>query len=310
MILAFAGGVGGAKLAHGLAAALPADKLTVVVNTGDDFEHLGLYISPDVDTVLYTLAGLNDQERGWGLAGETWNFMAAMERVGGETWFRLGDRDLATHVERTRRLKTETLSAVTDDFRRRFGIGCRILPMSDDPVRTMVMTDQGRMAFQDYFVRLQCKPVVSGFAFEGIANARPNPALIAALEANDLEAIIICPSNPFVSVSPILQLPGLPDLLAKRRVPVVAVSPIIGGEAVKGPAAKMLQELGLGVTQEAVASFYGGLLDGFIVDERDADAAKRIRNPKVKVVPTLMRTLDDKITLAHHAVNFARELAR
>lgn len=309
MILALAGGVGGAKLAQGLASALPGDNLTVVVNTGDDFEHLGLFISPDVDTVLYTLAGLNDPERGWGLAGETWNFMDAMERVGGATWFRLGDRDLATHVERTRRLKTETLSAVTEDFRKRFGIGCRILPMSDDPVRTMVITDQGRMPFQDYFVRLQCKPVVSGFEFEGIATARPNPGLVAALQADDLEAIIICPSNPFVSVSPILQLPGIPELLAKRKAPVVAVSPIIGGAAVKGPAAKMLQELGLGVTQDAITSFYGGVLDGFIVDERDADAAARIRKPKVKVVPTLMRTLEDKVALAHHAVNFARELA-
>ena len=309
MILALAGGVGGAKLAQGLALSLPPDKLTVVVNTGDDFEHLGLAISPDLDTVLYTLAGLNDLERGWGLAGETWNFMAALERVGGATWFRLGDRDLATHIERSRRLKQESLTVITDDFRRRFGIGCRILPMSEDHVRTIVHTDQGHMAFQDYFVRLQCAPVVQGFEFDGIATAKPNPAFVAALEADDLEAIIICPSNPFVSVSPILQLPGIPDILARRKVPVVAVSPIIGGEAVKGPAAKMLKELGLGVTQEAIATFYGGLLDGFMVDERDADAAHRIRKPKVKVVPTLMRTAEDKISLARHAVAFAAELA-
>lgn len=288
---------------------LPPEKLAVVVNTGDDFEHLGLAISPDLDTVLYTLAGLNDPERGWGLAGETWNFMAAMERLGGDTWFRLGDRDLATHVERTRRLKSESLSAVTDAFRRRLGIGCRILPMSNDPVRTMVETDQGRMAFQDYFVRLQCAPAVRGFEFDGIAAAKPTPEFLAALDAPDLEAIIVCPSNPFVSVSPILQLSGIHERLARRKVPVVAVSPIIGGEAVKGPAAKMLKELGLGVTQEAVASFYGGILDGFIVDERDADAAKRIRTPRVKVVPTLMRTLDDKAALARHAVAFSAELA-
>jgi LPPG:FO 2-phospho-L-lactate transferase len=308
MILALAGGVGGAKLAQGLALALPPEKLTVVVNTGDDFEHLGLSISPDLDTVLYTLAGLNDLERGWGLAGETWNFMAAMERLGGETWFRLGDRDLATHVERTRRLKHESLASITDAFRRRLGIGCRILPMSDDPVRTMVETNQGRMAFQDYFVRFQCAPEVRGFEFEGIADAKPNTDFLAALDAPDLEAIIICPSNPFVSVSPVLQLAGVHERLSRRKVPVVAVSPIIGGEAVKGPAAKMLKELGLGVTQEAIASFYGGLLDGFIVDTRDADAAKRIRAPRVKVVPTLMRSIDDKITLARHAVAFAAEL--
>ncbi|MBY0510726.1 MAG: 2-phospho-L-lactate transferase [Rhodospirillaceae bacterium] len=308
MILALAGGVGGAKLAQGLAMVLPSEKLTVVVNTGDDFEHLGLSISPDLDTVLYTLAGLNDTARGWGLAGETWAFMDAMERLGGETWFRLGDKDLATHVERTRRLKTESLSTVIDDFRKRLGIGCRIAPMSDDPVRTVVQTQQGRLPFQDYFVRLQCAPEVRGFEFSGIASAKPSAGFIAALDAPDLEAVIICPSNPFVSVSPILGLPGVKERLAKRKVPIVAVSPIIGGEAVKGPAAKMFKELGLAVTQESVAGFYGDLLDGFVIDERDANSAARITGPRVKVAQTLMRDTEAKAALARQVLDFSGTL--
>jgi LPPG:FO 2-phospho-L-lactate transferase len=308
MILALAGGVGGAKLAQGLAMVLPPEQLTVVVNTGDDFEHLGLSISPDLDTVLYTLAGLNDPVRGWGLAGETWNFMEAMERLGGETWFRLGDKDLATHVERTQRLKTESLSAVMDDFRKRLGIGCRIVPMSDDPVRTVVETPQGRLPFQDYFVRLQCAPEVRGFEFAGIATAKPSAGFLAALDA--AEAIIVCPSNPFVRVSPILGLPGIKEKLKKRKAPIVAVSPIIGGEAVKGPAAKMFKELGLGVTQESVAGFYGDLLDGFVIDERDAESAARISGPRVKVMQTLMRDNAAKAALARNVVDFATSLGK
>jgi LPPG:FO 2-phospho-L-lactate transferase len=310
MFLALAGGVGGAKLTQGLAMVLPPEQLTVVVNTGDDFEHLGLAISPDLDTVLYTLAGLNDTVRGWGLAGETWNFMEAMERLGGETWFRLGDKDLATHVERTRRLKTESLSAVMDDFRTRLGIGCRIVPMSDDPVRTVVETSQGRLPFQDYFVRLQCAPEVRGFEFVGIETAKPSVAFIAALDAPDLEGIIICPSNPFVSVSPILGLPGIKERLTNRKAPIVAVSPIIGGEAVKGPAAKMFKELGLGVTQESVAGFYGDLLDGFVIDERDAGSVARITGPRIKVTQTLMRDNEAKAALARQVLDFARTLGK
>jgi LPPG:FO 2-phospho-L-lactate transferase len=208
-VLALAGGVGGAKLAEGLAAILPPGALTVAVNVGDDFEHLGLHISPDIDTVTYTLAGLNNQEQGWGLEGETWNFITALERLGGESWFRLGDRDIATHIERTRRLKTETLSAVTADFAARLGIRQKIVPVSDDPVRTMVKTDQGLLAFQDYFVRLRCAPRVEKLEFPNIttheAERRP---LLAALAAPDLEAIVICPSNPFLSILPILSIAG------------------------------------------------------------------------------------------------------
>jgi LPPG:FO 2-phospho-L-lactate transferase len=245
-IIALSGGVGGAKLALGLSRVLPPGDLTVVANTGDDFEHLGLSISPDIDTLLYTLAGLDNPATGWGRRDESWNFMAALEALGGETWFRLGDRDLATHIERTRRLRAgESLSQITDDFRRRFGIAARILPMSDDPVRTRVKTKDGWLDFQPYFVRHRCEPVITAIEFAGAADARPQPELLAALADPALSAVIICPSNPFISIEPILALRGVRAALRDCAAPVVAVSPIIGGHAVKGPTAKMMQELGL-----------------------------------------------------------------
>ena len=265
-VLALAGGVGGAKLAEGLAAILPPGELIVAVNVGDDFEHLGLRISPDIDTVTYTLAGLSNKEQGWGLEGETWNFITALERLGGESWFRLGDRDIATHIERTRRLKRETLSAVTADFATRLGIKQAIVPVSDDPVRTMVVTDRGLLAFQDYFVRLRCGPRVERLEFPGIEDMRPSPGFAAALSAPELTAIIVCPSNPFLSILPILSVPGIRAALEQRRVPLIAVSPIVGGEAVKGPAAKIMDELGIKVSSIGVAGFYGTLLDG--LDDR------------------------------------------
>jgi LPPG:FO 2-phospho-L-lactate transferase len=252
-VLALAGGVGGAKLADGLAAILPPGDLTVAVNTGDDFEHLGLRISPDIDTVLYTLSGLNNREQGWGLEGETWAFMNALERLGGATWFRLGDRDMATHIERTRRLRTETLSAITADFAVRLGIKQAIVPVTDDPAPTMVATDEGLLPFQDYFVRLQCRPRVERLEFPGIADASMSPGFAVALADPALTQIVICPSNPFLSILPILTLPGVRDALSARSVPVIAVSPIIGGQAVKGPAAKIMTELGMPVSPVGVA---------------------------------------------------------
>ena len=243
------GGIGGAKLALGLYRELPPDRLMVVCNTGDDFEHLGLTISPDLDTVLYTLAGIANPTTGWGRAGETWSFMGALAELGGETWFRLGDADLATHVERTRRLAAgETLAAISEDFCRRLGVHARLIPMCDQPVRTMVRTGGGVLPFQRYFVEQRCAPVVSGFAFQGIAAARPPAALAAALASATLEAVVICPSNPFISIDPILAVPGMRAALAASPAPVVAVSPIIGGRAVKGPTAKMMAELGLAIT--------------------------------------------------------------
>ncbi len=309
-VLALAGGVGGAKLAEGLAAILPPGQLTVAVNVGDDFEHLGLRISPDIDTVTYTLAGLNNQEQGWGLEGETWNFITALERIGGESWFRLGDRDLATHIERTRRLKTETLSEITADFARRLGIRQKIVPVTDGALRTMVRTDQGLLAFQDYFVRLRCAPRVQRLEFPGVETLRPSLGFAAALKAPDLAAIVICPSNPFLSILPILSLPDVRKALATRRVPLVAVSPIIGGQAVKGPAAKIMDELGMAVSPAGVAGFYGALLDGLMIDEADRALATEIDGPAIHVGDTMMRNAEDRRRVAAEALAFAERLAQ
>jgi LPPG:FO 2-phospho-L-lactate transferase len=309
-VLALAGGVGGAKLAEGLAAILPPGALTVAVNVGDDFEHLGLHISPDIDTVTYTLAGLSNKEQGWGLESETWNFITAIERLGGESWFRLGDKDIATHVERTRRLKNEPLSAITADFAARLGIRQKIVPVSDDPVRTMVRTDQGLLAFQDYFVRLRCAPRVEKLEFPGIDGAKPSAGFLSALSAPDLEAIVVCPSNPFLSILPILSIPGVRLALEARNAPLVAVSPIIGGEAVKGPAAKIMEELGLAVSSVGVAGFYGSLLDGLMIDTVDAHLAPEIDRSEVIVGDTMMRNSEDRRRVATEVLTFARELKR
>lgn len=309
-VIALAGGVGGAKLAEGLAAILPPGELTVAVNVGDDFEHLGLRISPDIDTVTYTLAGLNNKEQGWGLEGETWNFITALERLGGDTWFRLGDKDIATHIERTRRLKTESLSTVTADFAARLGIRQKIVPVSDDPVRTMVMTDQGLLPFQDYFVRLRCAPRLERLEFPGIETMKPSAGFISALNASDLTAIIVCPSNPFLSILPILSIPDVRNALERRKVPLVAVSPIIGGEAVKGPAAKIMDELGIAVSSIGVAGFYGTLLDGLMIDKVDADLASKIDGPTVLVGDTMMRNSEDRRRVATDVLAFAERLTR
>src|SRR4051794_30401128 len=297
-VLALSGGVGGAKLALGLYRILPPDTLTIVANTGDDFAHLGLSISPDLDTLLYTLSGNDNPELGWGRRGETWTFMAALEALGGESWFRLGDGDLATHVERTRRLKAgESLSAISDDFRRRLGIAARLLPMSDNPVRTRLHTPEGWLDFQDYFVRLRCMPVIDRLEFAGAGDARPLPGFLAALADPQLRAIVICPSNPFISIDPILAIPGVRAALRDCKVPVIAVSPIIGGKAVKGPTAKMMAELGLPVDAAAVAHHYRDLLDAYIADEEDAGAVAGLEIP-VMLTRTFMQSLADREALA------------
>lgn len=273
-VLALAGGVGGARFAYGLAGQLEPSRLTIVVNTADDFQHLGLHISPDLDTMTYTLAGINDPAQGWGIRGESWAAMTALKRLGGEDWFALGDQDMATHLLRSLRLRSsESLSDITSDFARRLGIRHRIVPMSDDPVRTMVDTDEGRLAFQDYFVRRQGRPRFIGVDFEGSASARPGPAFLAALDDPALEAIIVCPSNPLLSIRPILALPGIEERLRRHRAPVLAVSPFIGGQTVKGPAAKMLQEVGLPPTPVGLLQCYEGLLDALVIDRADAGHA-------------------------------------
>jgi LPPG:FO 2-phospho-L-lactate transferase len=297
-VLALSGGIGGAKLALGLYRVLPPGQLTVVANTGDDFEHLGLSISPDIDTLLYTLAGIDNPEFGWGRRNETWTFMAALEALGGETWFKLGDGDLAAHIERTRRLAAgKSLSQVTDDFRRRLGISARLLPMSDGRVRTRLRTEEGWLDFQDYFVRLRASPVVREIAYAGATEARANPDFLAVLAGDDLELIVICPSNPFLSIDPILSLPRVRGALRAYRALVVAVSPIIGGKAVKGPTAKIMAELGLPITAAAVARHYEDILDIFIADEADASEVEDLGIP-VRLAHTFMSTVEDREALA------------
>jgi LPPG:FO 2-phospho-L-lactate transferase len=310
LVVALSGGVGGAKLALGLSGVLPADELLIVANTGDDFEHLGLSISPDIDTLTYTLAGIDNPATGWGRRDETWSFMDSIGALGGEDWFRLGDRDLAMHVERTRRLRAgQTLSEVTADICRRLNIGARIVPMSNDRVRTRVRSDAGWIDFQDYFVRQQCRPVVHELVFDGVTHARPQGEVVAALRSGDVRAIIVCPSNPFISVEPILAIPGMSDAIKASDAPVVAVSPIIGGEAVKGPTAKMMRELGLEVSAAAVAARYGDLLDGYVIDNADADAVGSVR-PQVTVAKTLMKSIADRMALARVMLDAADALAQ
>jgi LPPG:FO 2-phospho-L-lactate transferase len=308
-VVALCGGVGGAKLAQGLSMALPPEELSLIVNTGDDFQHLGLSISPDLDSVIYALAGLSDPVRGWGRRDETWTFMHALKGLSGESWFQLGDGDLAMHVERTWRLaQGATLSEVTAHLCRALGIAIRVLPMSDDPVRTRVLTAEGWLEFQEYFVHQQCRPAVREFTFAGAATARAQPAALAALERRDLRAIVICPSNPFVSVEPILAVPGIRAALRQSPAPVVAVTPIIGGKAVKGPAAKMMAELRLEVSGEAVARRYADIIDGFVVDHADP-VPEPLQNVRFFGAATLMTTVDDQLRLAHAVLQAADMLA-
>lgn len=322
-VVALAGGVGGAKLAHGLAQVLPPEDLTVIVNTGDDFEHLGLYICPDLDTVCYTLAGLANPATGWGRAGETWNALASLDALGGPTWFRLGDQDLGLHLERTRLLREgQPLSQVVRHFCRTWGLELTILPMTDDRVPTWVYTDKGKLSFQEYFVHQQCNPRVTGFEFAGAERAAPAPGVLAALQAADL--IVICPSNPWVSIDPILALPGIrpaflpihpssrPDDAPRRRggQAIVAVSPILGGQTVKGPAAKMYAELGIQPSALAVARHYRGLLSAFVLDSVDGEQAEAVQQIDIHpyVTNTLMTTPAERHRLAEEILTFGESL--
>jgi len=305
-VVALAGGVGGAKLVDGLAAVLPSQDLTVVVNTGDDFEHLGLSISPDLDTVLYTLAGVAHPETGWGRADESWAFLETFETLGGPTWFRLGDRDLALHMERTRRLRQgETLTQVTAALSRRLDIPVQILPMSDDPVRTIVHTEEGQLAFQEYFVARACEPVVQSFEFRGSEAAAPAPGILEALEVADV--VIFCPSNPWVSLDPILAVPGIGEAVGAK--PTLAISPIVGGQALKGPAAKMYKELGVEPSALAVARHYSAL-DAFVIDSADAESMEAIRALGVQplVTNTVMDSNQARRRLAQEVLEFVGDL--
>jgi LPPG:FO 2-phospho-L-lactate transferase len=308
-VLALTGGIGGAKLCLGLQRVLPPGALRIIVNTGDDFEHLGLAISPDVDTTLYTLAGLANTELGWGRRDETWSFMSALATLGGPTWFRLGDGDLALHVERTRRLAAgETLTEVIADIARRFGIAARIMPMSDDPVRTVVRTTGGgELGFQEYFVRERCAPAVAELRYAGAAVARISSAAAESLDDPALEAVVIAPSNPYLSIDPVLAVPGMRCALRARGVPIIAVTPLIGDCAIKGPTAKIMRELGRPPSPLTVLEHYGGLIDGFVLDERDAALAKDI-GVRVRVCDTLMSSLADRERVARCTLELAQEL--
>lgn len=306
--MALCGGVGGAKLALGLYRVLGPDALTVVVNTGDDFDHVGLHVSPDLDTVLYTLSGRANPERGWGRTDESWNFMAALSELGGEDWFRLGDRDLALHVLRTQWLKDgKPLSGFIAEVALRLGIRACIVPMSDDPVRTIVDTTEGVLPFQRYFVERRCEPILRKVSFDGASEARAAEEAVGALSSPNIEAIVVCPSNPYLSVDPILAVPGLRSALAGASAPVVAVSPIIGGRAVKGPTAKIMAELGLESTSAVIADHYRGLIGGLVIDEADWADVPGI-GVAVEIAPTLMRDLDDRDNLARRVLDFARRL--
>ena len=302
-VVALAGGVGGAKLAEGLNRLLLTDELTIIVNTGDDFKHFGLHISPDLDTVCYTLAGLANKETGWGRANETWQAMECITELGGPDWFHLGDRDLGLHLERTRRLQDgQTLSQVTRQVCQALRIRPHVLPMSDDFVPTFVCTEEGELPFQEYFVQRSCQPMVTGFRFQNMEKAQPAPGVIEALVDSDL--VIVCPSNPWVSIGPILAVPGIRGALASCRV--MAISPIVGGKAVKGPAAKMYLELGIQPSAVSVARHYGDLLSGFILDQVDCELTITIQNMgvQVHVTDTIMASPAERFRLACEVVEF------
>lgn len=307
-VVVLTGGVGGSKLVHGLARLLPAQDVTAIVNTGDDFLHLGLDVSPDIDTLLYTLSGQADPQQGWGRAGETWQFMAAVERLGAESWFRLGDGDLALHVLRTRALAAgERLSSVTHAFARQWGIGITILPMSDDRLETLVDSDEGELPFQHYFVKRRCEPRVRAIRFRQAPAASPAPGVIEAIADPATRAVILAPSNPFLSIDPILAVPGLRDALRETPVPVVAVSPLVGGRAVKGPTAKIMAELGLEVSAATVAAHYGDFLDGMLIDESDPEAALPLRSARADI---LMTDVEDRMRVAAAALSLADMLRK
>ena len=301
------GGVGGAKLVLGLSQVLNNDDFMTIVNTGDDFVHLGLQICPDIDTLIYTLAELVDQERGWGLKDESWNFLDKTKLLGGEGWFNLGDKDLATHVHRTQLLaKGEDLTSITKNLASSFGVEAKLVPMTNDIVSTVVETPEEDLAFQHYFVRDRCLPTVKGFRFEGVKSSVINPLIQEYARANDKSAVLLAPSNPFVSIDPILSVPAMTDELVGMKGPKIAISPIINSKAVKGPAAKMMQELGVPSTSIEIANHYKGLIDAIVIDHADAPLSKKIEDLGIKVFTTntVMHSLNEKITLANECLNF------
>lgn len=300
MIVALAGGVGAARLLRGMVEAVPAGGITAIVNTGDDTDLHGLHISPDLDTVMYTLADAINTETGWGLAGETWRVMESLGDRGGVTWFNLGDQDLATHLYRTQRLgEGAPLGTVTDELAASFGVEVHLVPVTDDPLRTRVqLADGPEVGFQEYFVRLRHQVAVSGIRFEGAEQATPGPGVLAALEGGD--PIVVCPSNPVVSIGPLLAVPGILDLLRRRRDRVIGVSPIVAGAAIKGPADRLLVEMGFESSVVGVARWYASWMGTLVIDEADAPLAASVEAEGVRciVAPTIMSDLDRSAALA------------
>lgn len=311
MVTVLTGGVGGAKLVYGLARVVPHEQLTVVVNTADDLRLHSLYICPDLDTTMYTLAGIANPETGWGIKDDTFMTLSMLEAYGREAWFRLGDKDIATHLVRKELLEAgNSLTEVTDIITRAVGVLVKLLPMSNDPVQTIVQTPESEIAFQDYFVRHHWRDTVCGIKFQGIEQAKLPPQVEIALRQADV--IIICPSNPIVSIAPILALSGVRDFLRASPAIRIAISPIVGGKAVSGPTAKLLEGLGRGVTAYGVAQFYSAFLNGFIIDNADLDEKGRIQRLGVEVMSTniIMTTDDEKVALAKEVLNFSAILKR
>ena len=308
-IIALCGGVGGAKLADGLQQCLAPGTLEIIVNTGDDFEHRGLPVCPDLDTVLYTLAGVANAEQGWGRANETWHVQAEWQALGLDTWFQLGDRDIALHLHR-RELQSQgmTLTQIARVLALEMRVPSGLLPMCDEPAPTLVLTEQGEMSFQEYFVKHRCRPVARGFRYGAEGRAALTAEIRRALEDEHLEGIILCPSNPYLSVEPILRVPGLRELLVRAQVPILAVSPLIGGAAVKGPAAKIMQELELDVSPLEIARGYRDFLDLMLIDEQDARliALREADDPALETAQILMRTPEDRRRLAALCLSLLR----
>lgn len=305
-VVALAGGVGGAKLVYGLSKILTPQQLTIIGNVGDDFELYGLHISPDLDTVMYTLADVANATTGWGLADESWQMLDMLQRYGEETWFHLGDRDLATHILRTHWLAQGlSITTVTERLMRGLGVPFRLLPVTDDPLATMIDTiEKGTLAFQEYFVRQRWQPTIKRVWFDHADEARPTEPVISALQEADI--FIICPSNPVLSIEPLLVVPGVRQLLEKRHGPCVAVSPFIGGKAVKGPAEKLMRELNLDISPRGLEAYYGGMLDGLVIDIVDRDQPQP--EAAVLVTPTFMQSQEDKVRLAGTVIEWVGSL--
>jgi LPPG:FO 2-phospho-L-lactate transferase len=305
--LALSGGVGGAKLALGLANVLAADSLTIAVNVGDDFEHVGLTICPDIDTVLYTLSGLVHPQQGWGRNDESWGVLDELKRLGGDSWFLLGDRDIALHLMRLKLLQQGlSISDVTAQLAKQLGINVSIAPVTDASIRTMVETDKGRLAFQDYFVRLRCEPRLLSLEFQGANTATLSPTVRAALADSNLAGVILCPSNPYLSIAPMLAVTELRETLRSLNAPVIAVSPIVAGDAIKGPTAKIMRELGVQPAAAVVADLYADFVDAVLIDTADAQLAAS--DSRFHVAPTVMKSIEQKIALARDCITLLDRL--